>query len=57
MAQRVKDPALPLQQQLRSLLRHGFDHWPRNIHMPWVPPPSGLTLKSWGWSGLIFNWK
>lgn len=39
MAQRVKDPALPLQQQLRSLLRHGFDHWPRNIHMPWVPPP------------------
>ena len=31
MAQQVEDPAL-------SLLWHGFDLWPRNFHMPWVPP-------------------
>ena len=29
--QQVKDPAL-------SLLRHRFDPWPRNFHMPWTQP-------------------
>ena len=38
MAQQVKDPVLSLQ-QLRSLLRHRFDPWPRNLHMPQVCPP------------------
>ena len=33
MAQWVKDLVLSLQ-QLRSLLWHGFDPWPRNFHMP-----------------------
>ena len=33
--QGVKDPALSLQ-QLRFLLWHRFDPWPRNLHMPWA---------------------
>ena len=37
MVQAGKDPALTLQ-QLRLLLWHGFDLWPRNFHMPWVWP-------------------
>ena len=37
MAQWVKDPALSLQ-QLRQLLWHRFDPWPRNFHMPQVQP-------------------
>ena len=35
VAQRVKDPVLPLQ-QLKCLLWHGFDPWPGNFRMPWV---------------------
>ena len=33
----VKDPVLS-PQQLRSLLCHGFDPWPRNFHMMWEQP-------------------
>lgn len=33
MAQQVKDPVLSLL-WLRSPLGHGFDPWPRNLHMP-----------------------
>ena len=37
VAQRVKDPALS-RKQLRLLLWHRFDPWPRNFHMLWVHP-------------------
>ena len=37
MAQWVKELALWLL-WLGSLLRHAFDPWPRNFHMPWVQP-------------------
>ena len=37
MTQQVKDPVLSLQ-QLRSLLWHGFDPWPGNVHMPQLQP-------------------
>ena len=35
VAQQVKDLAKSLQ-QLGLLLWHGFDPWPRNLHMSWV---------------------
>ena len=37
VVQRVKDPALSLQ-QLEQLLWHGFDPWPGNFYMPWLWP-------------------
>lgn len=36
-AQQVNDTALSLP-WLRSLMRHGFDIWPRNFHMLWMQP-------------------
>ena len=39
----IKDPALSLQ-RLRSLLWHGFDPWPRNLHMLWVQPKKGKGI-------------
>ena len=44
MAQRVKDPALSLQ-QLGSLLLHVFSARPRNYHMPWPQPENKRNLK------------
>ena len=35
MVQWVKDLALSLQ-QLGLLLWHGFDPWPKNLHIPWA---------------------
>ena len=37
MAQQLRYPALALQ-QLGLLLRHGFDPWPANFHIPRVRP-------------------
>ena len=37
VAPQVKDLVLSLQ-QLESLLCHGFDPWPRNLHMLWKQP-------------------
>ena len=36
MVQQVKDPVLS-PQQLKVLLWRGFDPWPGDFHMPWVP--------------------
>ena len=37
LAQWVKDPALA-PQQLRLLLWHRFDPWPKKFHMLWAQP-------------------
>lgn len=37
VVQRIMDLVLSLQ-RLGSLLRHGFETWPRNTHMQWVQP-------------------
>lgn len=36
VAQQVKDPVLSVK-LLGSLLWYGFDPWPENFYMPWVP--------------------
>ena len=43
VAQWVKDLALSLQQR-SSLLRHRFDAWPRNFHMPHMGPKKKKSL-------------
>ena len=49
----MKDPALSLQ-QLRSLLRHRFDPWPGNFHMPRVWPKKKKKKKK---TALLMSWK
>ena len=44
MAQRVQDPALSLQQP-GSLLWHGFDPWPGNVHTLQVWPKNATLPK------------
>ena len=44
MAQQVKDPVLSLL-WLGSLPWCGFNPWPNNFCMPWVPPKKKITLK------------
>ena len=54
VAQWVKDPVLSLQ-QLGSLLRCGFDPWPRNFHMLQLQPKRQNKTKTLQAYGLMDN--
>ena len=52
MAQWVRDPSLSLLLQLRSLLWHWFDPWPRNFHRLRAQPKKKKKKKRSGGLGI-----
>ena len=55
MAQRAKDPALPLL-WLWLLLWHVFDTWPGNFGILWAPPQKIKLKQKIGYLKQSFDW-